>query len=438
VLLKQKINPRLIAARCLAGVVDRGRSLSEYLPELLKRDIDERERGLAQELCYGALRWYPRLDALLDQMLERPLRNKDRDLHMLMLVGLYQLGYLNISAHAAVHETVESARQLGKTWAVKLINGVLRNYQRQQSDLDELLDSRPETRTAHPSWLLNRLQSDWPEQWEQITKANNCRPPMTLRVNRRSKTRDEYQHVLTNQNFPSTTVAHTQDGLTLQHPISVAQLPGFADGWVSVQDGAAQLAQQLLAVQPGMRVLDACAAPGGKTAHILEATEGLMELTAVDIDPVRMERVTENLTRLGLSARLVLADAGDPDTWWDGQQFDRILLDAPCSATGVIRRHPDIKALRRDEDIGALTQRQFQLLGALWPLLAPRGMLLYATCSVFKEENSGQVERFLVSRPDVKEQPISTPWGRTEHHGRQVLPGENGMDGFYYACLAKT
>ncbi len=437
-LLENITNPRLIAVRCLAGVVDSGRSLSEWLPLLLKEVSDERARGLAQELCYGVLRWYLRLDALAGQLLERPLRNKDRDLHMLILVGLYQLGYLNISDHAAVNETVESARQLGKKWAVKLVNGVLRAYQRKRSSLDSLLDARKETRFAHPSWLLDRLQTDWPQQWDAIAEANNRRPPMTLRVNCRRQTRDSYQGLLAQQEIPSESVPHVSHGLTLLRPVSVKQLPGFADGWASVQDGAAQLAQQLLEVQPGMRVLDACAAPGGKTAHLLEATEGLAELTAVDIDPIRLARVAENLSRLGLTALLVSADVADTQAWWDGRQFDRILLDAPCSATGVIRRHPDIKVLRRNEDIEALVQRQLRLLNALWPLLAPRGMLLYVTCSVLGEENNGQVLKFLTDRPDAQEQPICSNWGRSCQPGRQILPGEYAMDGFYYVCLVKA
>jgi len=436
-LLENITNPRLIAVRCVVGVVDSGRSLSEWLPSLLKEVSDKRVRGLAQELCYGVLRWYLRLDALAGQLLERPLRNKDRDLHMLILIGLYQLGYLKISDHAAVNETVESVRQLGKEWAVKLVNGVLRAYQRKRSSLDTLLDAQPETRFAHPPWLLNRLQANWPQQWDSIAEANIRRPPMTLRVNCRRQTRDSYQGLLMQREITSESVSHVSHGLTLLRPVSVEQLPGFADGWVSVQDGAAQLAQQLLAVQPGMRVLDACAAPGGKTAHLLEATEGLSELTAVDIDPTRLERVAENLTRLGLTALLVSADVADTKAWWDGRQFNRILLDAPCSATGVIRRHPDIKILRRDEDIEALVQRQRRLLNALWPLLAPRGMLLYATCSVLGEENNGQVQEFLTDRPDAQEQPICSNWGRSSRPGRQILPGEYAMDGFYYACLAK-
>ncbi len=423
--------------RCVVGVVDSGRSLSKSLPSLLKGVSDERARGLTQELCYGVLRWYLRLDALAGQLLERPLRNKDRDLHMLILIGLYQLGYLKISDHAAVNETVESARQLGKEWAVKLVNGVLRAYQRKRSSLDMLLDAQPETRFAHPPWLLNRLQVHWPQQWDSIAEANNRRPPMTLRVNCRRQTRDSYQGLLTQREITSEPVSHVSHGLTLLRPVSVELLPGFADGWVSVQDGAAQLAQQLLAVQPGMRVLDACAAPGGKTAHLLEATEGLSELTAVDIDPARLERVAENLTRLGLAAVLVSADVADTKAWWDGRQFDRILLDAPCSATGVIRRHPDIKILRRNDDIEALVQRQRRLMSALWPLLAPRGMLLYATCSVLGKENHGQVQAFLTDHPDAQEQPICSNWGQSSRPGRQIFPGEYTMDGFYYACLVK-
>ncbi len=430
-------NPRALAALMVAAVAGEGRSLSSLIPVRLGVLADSRDRALAQELTYGTLRWYLRLQALAGRLLERPLKGRDRDIQALLLVGLYQLLYMELPAHAAIHATVEAARALGKRWAAGLVNAVLRNGQRHAAALLAELEQDPEIRWAHPTWLLELLQQDWPDHWQAIVAADNERPPMCLRVNLRRCTRDAYQQRLADAGIAAQPVPGLAAALQLARPVAVDALPGFHDGLVSVQDGGAQRAAELLAPQPGERVLDACAAPGGKTAHILELQPQLAELVAVDVEQTRLARVRENLDRLGLSASLVADDAAHTDAWWDGRPFDRILLDAPCSASGVIRRHPDIKLLRRCSDVNQLAEMQQRLLHALWPLLAPGGILLYVTCSVLRRENSGQLELFLGGRRDAVELALPGDWGHALAVGRQILPGEDGMDGFYFACLSK-
>ena len=432
------VDVRARAARVLARVIFEGCSLANALPEGLEPVTDGRQRALLQELSYGTLRWYFRLDAMLGQLLSKPLKQRDADLHCLLLTGLYQLDQLAMPQRVAVHETVQATRALDKSWASGLVNGVLRNYQRNAAELEAAISEKPEARHAHPGWLIECLQSDWPDDWSTILAANNARPPFSLRVNRQRITRDEYLEILAEQSLEATPLAAVAEGIKLDKPVPVEALPGFSEGIVSVQDGAAQLVAGLLALEPGQRVLDACAAPGGKTAHILEGGIEFAGLTAIDIDGSRLERVAENLSRLGLHADLVEADATLPSTWWDGAHYDRILLDAPCTATGVIRRHPDIKLLRKRDDVAALVSRQQDLLQSLWPLLPPGGMLLYSTCSVLAAENSEQIERFLVQQADAAEIPVNASWGHACKHGRQLLPGENEMDGFYFACLRKA
>ena len=425
---------RASAARALGQVLGGGASLSTVLPPALER-TDPRDRGLLQELCHGVCRWHPQLQAGLDRLLARPLDPREHVIRALLLVGLYQLQHLRIPEHAAVAETVAAARELRKPWAVGLTNAVLRAALRRRAELAEILETDGVARTAHPLWLLARLQQDWPDDWPAIVAANNVRPPFTLRMNRRVLDREQYRQRLDTGRITER-VAPVETALVLREPVDPATLPGFTEGWVSVQDAAAQLAVPLLDVQPGMRVLDACAAPGGKTGHLLECAPDL-DLTALDQDAARLERVRENLTRLGLKARLVAGDARQPADWWDSVPYDRILLDAPCSATGVIRRHPDIKLLRRESDIAALAGQQHILLASLWPLLQPSGRLLYATCSVLRQENEQVIAGFLTAQSNADEQPISASWGRPLPHGRQILPGEAGMDGFYYALLVK-
>ncbi|MDX5410175.1 MAG: 16S rRNA (cytosine(967)-C(5))-methyltransferase RsmB [Thauera sp.] len=441
----ETVSARSLAARAVQQVLQDGRSLSQALPPLLSQAAPA-DRALTQELAYGVLRWRHRLEALLQPLLARGLKPKDQDIASLLLVGLYQLTYTAIPAHAAVHATVEAVRTTGKRWAVPLANAVLRAFQRRRAELEACADSAPASRHAHPEWFIEAVRADWPDDWARVLEANNARPPFALRVNIRKRSVADYRAALAAAGMQHAPLPFTDQGLVLARPVGVEALPGFAAGEISVQDAAAQLAAQLLDAAPGMRVLDACAAPGGKTAHILERTPGLSELVALDIDAARARRIEENLQRLGLVARVVTGDAARTADWWDGVGFDRILLDAPCSATGVIRRHPDIKSLRRAADIAALAETQAQLLDAVWPLLAPGGMLLYATCSVLRRENEQQIGGFLERHADAQERVLDVPWGRAARHGRQILPGDSGaqgpegdggMDGFYYAMLTR-
>jgi len=428
---------RACAARVLLQVVSGGRSLADALPDAMQSVSDARQRALVQELTYGTLRWFYRLDALLQQLMKKPLKKRDVDVRCLLLIGLYQLTHLAMPQRVAVNETVQATEALNKAWARGLVNAVLRNYQRRAESLEVTLDSEVAVKFAHPPWLVEWLQADWPHDWEAILVANNARPPFSLRVNQHRITRDEYLDELAARSIEALPLPQVATGLMLKKPVAVEKLPGFSAGVVSVQDGAAQLAAGLLSLAPGQRVLDACAAPGGKTAHILEVEPEIDRLTAIDIDGRRLRRIEENLSRLSLHAELQQGDAAEPSAWWDGRPYDRILLDVPCSATGVIRRHPDIKLLRKPGDVATLVSGQARLLQALWPLLVPGGMLLYSTCSVLKDENSNQVARFLEQHADAVEAPINTAWGRRCVHGRQILPGDDEMDGFYFACLQK-
>ncbi|HHH35713.1 MAG TPA: 16S rRNA (cytosine(967)-C(5))-methyltransferase RsmB [Gammaproteobacteria bacterium] len=423
--------PRAVAARILREVCEEGRSLGAALTR------HGAGHGLVQELCYGTLRWLPRLQWLLDRLLRRPLKAKDAEVRWLLLAGLYQLLYMRIPPHAAVMETVAATRALEREWLKGLVNGVLRNFLRRREALLAACEEDEAACHAHPPWLIRMLREAWPSRWEAVLAANNQRPPMVLRVNRRMQDRAAYLRRLEEAGLAARPLVHAADGVVLETPVDVHRLPGFAQGAVSVQDGAAQLAAGLLDLRPGLRVLDACAAPGGKTCHLLETEPALAEVVAVDIDPARCARIEENLQRLQLEATVTCGDAAEPGQWWDARPFDRILLDAPCTATGVIRRHPDIKCLRRAGDVERLAAQQARLLRALWPLLKGGGMLLYATCSVLPRENSGQVRAFLAENGDAVPLPMTVAWGLTQPAGRQVLPGEDDMDGFYYACIGK-
>ncbi|QJQ94502.1 MULTISPECIES: 16S rRNA (cytosine(967)-C(5))-methyltransferase RsmB [Halomonadaceae] len=426
---------RAAAARGLIPVLTSQGSLAR----LDEQQVSARDRAFLRALCYGVCRTLPRLEALTGELLRSPFKSRDRDVHALLLLGIYQLLYLRVPAHAAVGETAGAARLLDKPWATAVINGCLRRLQRESSALQEKVDRDPCVALLHPAWWLKLLRQAWPDDWREIAIANNQPGPMTLRINRRHGDRERYRERLAESGLGCQLCQHAPDGLTLEEPCDVRSLPGFAEGEISVQDEAAQLAVELLgpalAPRPGARVLDACCAPGGKTAHLLEVFE--ISLTALDSDAARLERVTETLNRLGLDATLKHADASGLE-WWDRAPFDAILLDAPCSGSGVIRRHPDIKRLRRPEDIRHLASLQADLLDTLWQTLAPGGTLLYATCSVLPAENTEQVEAFLARTPDAR---VTTPedvaWGRTAGAGRQLLPREGGHDGFFYARLEK-
>lgn len=428
---RQRLMPaRAGAAQVLAGIAD-GRSLDAALERTRPR-IDEGERALLQELAYGAVRFRLRFEPLLRSRLRRPFKPRDRDLEGLLLVALYEIAMMRTPSHAAVNGAVEAAGALGKGWARGLINGVLRGVLRDPDALSVPADPRE----AHgwPEWLAEELEHDWPREWPDIAASGTARPPMTLRVNLARVPRDAYIERLHEAGIEARP-GQAPAALTLESPVAVERLPGFADGLVSVQDEAAQWASLLLAVPPGGRVLDACAAPGGKTGHLAEIRPAPDHIVAVESDPARAERLQEGLGRLSAAAEVIVADATDTAAWWDGRPFDRILLDAPCSGTGVIRRHPDIKLLRRPRDIDALVQTQARLLDALWPLLAPGGMLLYATCSILRRENVHQVEAFLQRHDDAAPVSIDPGAGRADGPGRQILPGESGMDGFFYACM---
>ena len=426
-------NPRVVAARLLRQLAD-GRSISDLLEQGLGA-VSPRDRGLVKEFCFGVARWRPRLERIAGQLLSKPIKPKEGEVQALILLGLYQLIYMRVAPHAAVAETVEAARLLGKTWAVGLINALLRRFQREREALLGQADADPLSRHAMPGWLFKRIQQDWPDHWESILQAANSHPPMSLRVNLAADSREQYLALLAAAEIAAIPIPHVPSGVQLIEPVETARLPGFGQGRVSVQDGGAQLAAPLLGLQPGQRVLDACAAPGGKSGHILESAT--VQLTALDLDQRRLERVRQNLHRLGLTAAIMQGDAAVPEGAWAEGRYDRILLDVPCSATGVIRRHPDIKLLRRARDIPALVKTQGDILRAVWPLLKPGGRLLYATCSLLADENEGQVARFLAEAPDARERVIEAGWGHSCSVGRQTLPGEDSMDGFYYACLEK-
>ena len=432
-------NSRAIAAQIISRVLVEGVSLTDAFTERLQSDIgSSRDRGFIQELCYGVIRWYGPLKQLCTYLLKKPLNPADQDIYALLLIGLYQLNYLKTSPHAAVHETVQAAREFNKSWAVPLINGVLRSFQRQQANLLKKIPH--DLCYAHPEWLLKKLQRAWPNEWQAIIEANNHVPPMSLRINLLKNKREDYAKKLKDKNIAAQLSDLSKTGIVLEESCNVFKLPGFLEGEVSIQDTAAQLAAFLLMLQAGQRVLDACAAPGGKTAHILEAQPNLLSCIAVDKDAIRLNKVKDNLTRLGLvdnKVRLLCAKAEELRTSWKGELLDRILLDAPCSGTGVIRKHPDIKLLRREEDIAKLAEQQYQLLSSLWSLLKPNGILLYVTCSVLPEENSDVLLRFLSRYPDAKEDTLDVKWGVPCSIGRQIFPQIHGTDGFYYARLRK-
>lgn len=439
------LNTRARAARLLCQTLPlnrqnlQPRSLSDLLTEV---DDEEKDRGLLQELCFGVCRWYTRLDKLAAPLVRQPFKPRDADLHALLLVGLYQLLYLRVPDHAAISETVEACRQFDKPWAVKVINGMLRQAQRRKGELEQQLPDNLPIQTAHPKWLVDALSSAWPQQYQRLLTANNEPGPLCLRVNLRRQNRAQYLQQLAAKNIRARVGEWSDAAIYLEQAQDVENLPGFADGAVSVQDEAAQLSAALLDAQPGDVVLDACAAPGGKTGHILERQPELGHLVALDADARRLQRVQDNLQRLQLCAELVHSDLESYATHTE-QRFDRILLDAPCSATGVIRRHPDIKWLRKRNDIRQLAETQLRLLKAAFDLLKPGGTLLYATCSVLPQENNRVIQAFLaqqmLSQPEsMQEIKITAEWGIDAGTGRQLFATANSHDGFYYARLQRA
>jgi len=432
------VNIRALAAKCSYAVIDQGRSLSDELPKQQDK-LQGKDKGLLQEICYGVLRYLPELENDVRQLMQKPLTGKQRVFHFLLLVGVYQIKYMRIPDHASVSETVAATSTLKNRHMKALVNGVLRNFVRQQEapSNEDKLELADAIKYNHPGWFIKKLQQGYPEHWQQILTANQERPPMWLRVNQQHHSSEQYQNKLVEEDIAISLVEPLSQAIALTKATDVTKLPGFEQGWLSIQDAAAQQTARLLDCQSGDIVLDCCAAPGGKTCHILELSPDIASMTAIDIEEDRLIRVSENLARLNLNAEVITGDAAKKD-WWHGNLFDRILLDAPCSGTGVIRRHPDIKWLRKATDIDKLVVLQQQILKNIWSLLKPGGTLLYATCSILPEENSDQIKHFIEQNKDA--QLVDITQSNTEeskHLGWQIKPGEQNMDGFYYAKLLK-
>ena len=430
-----KPDTRALAAKGLADVALRGASLRDVMERNARRLADPRDRALLMALLSEGARWWLRFDAAVDGLLEKPLRHKDPAVHALLVLGLVQLEILQLSDYAAVAATVEATRTLGRPQLAGLVNAILRRWQRERNSLLARLDAKPQTRHAHPAWLAAALQRDWPQQADAVMAADNREPPLMLRVNRQRSERLALIEKLHAAGYAASAHPWLSDALVLPHSTDVTRMPGFEDGFFAVQDGAAQVAADLADLRDGLRVLDACAAPGGKACHLLERAD--IDLTALEFDAARAERIRQNLMRLRLDAKVVIGDAGAPKGWWKGQPFDRILIDAPCSATGVLRRRPDVRLHRRESDIAAMHAQQRRILAALWPLLAPGGRLVYITCSVLRAENEAIAGELLAAQPDAQATAFTLPAGQAAGVGWQILPGDGDLDGMYYAVIEK-
>ncbi len=432
--MAKRINTRAAASKLSWQIIDKGQSLDLTISSFFEStDYSPQDRGFVQELVYGVCRWYGELDAVASTLLRSPIRNKDRVVHFVLLVGLYQLRHLDTAEHAGVAETVSACKQLGKPWAKNLINGCLRSYLRAPCELKQDADH-----ISHPNWIRNAIKQAWPEHANAILEANNKRPPMCLRVNGRQTDRDSYLEKLGALGIEARADRNAKDGIVLHTPSPVSSLPDFDSGACSVQDTAAQISADLLDARTGMMILDACAAPGGKTAHILERCDNQLTMHALDISERRCQQLLSTLSRLELTAKVFQADASKTPSWEapdDG--YDRILIDAPCSGLGVIRRHPDIKHHRRPSDIDTLEKIQASLLNNLWDHLKPSGIMLYMTCSILPRENEQQIQQFVARTNDAMLIGISHPSALTLDHGVQTLPGVHDMDGFYYCVLQK-
>lgn len=457
------MNTRAAAAKVIAQLLLQQGSLASLIPEYSEKVAPE-ERSLLQEMCFGTARWQPQLTLYLDQLLEKPLRKKDQDVYGLLLIGLYQLIYMRTPDHAVLNLTVFATKSLKKLWAKKFINGVLREFLREREQLTKRITSEnnsPKTKNSaeqfifsHPRWLIDRIKIAWPNDFDSIFTANNARAPLTIRVNQTVVSREDYFKLLDEKNIAANKTPLSNTGIQLHSPTDITQLPLFSEGGFSVQDASPQLTPTLLSLEENLSILDACCAPGGKTAHVLEQPFKFKKVVALDVSEKRLERTKTNFSRLNLlseknsSPQLLCGDAANPNSWWDGETFDRILLDAPCSATGIIRRQPDIKILRTADNVAKLVTIQMQILSALWPLLKPNGILLYATCSILPEENSQLIEQFVSQTSDAKHLAIEADWGVEQRYGRQLLPSsinvddenastKSNHDGFYYAKLRK-
>jgi len=432
------MSSRLIATQIIEQVFESKATLTYALRNSESFKQAGNDKALIQEICYGTFRWYIQLEYILNQLLEKPIKKKDSRLKFLMIVGLYQLRFMRIPAHAVVSETVNTCKKIKMEWAKALVNAILRRFIRETELFNPKINNDDSLKTSHPKWFIEQISLDWPEEWKSILAANNQRPPMYLRINQLRQSREQYLMKMEQAGIAGQITPYSNQGILLDQPIDVDQLPGFDKGEVSVQELAAQLSVELLDLKPGQIVLDACAAPGGKSSHILESQPKIKSLTVIEKDPNRAKKLSETLMRLGLSAITKVSDIIDIEHWWDKELFDRILLDAPCSATGVIRRHPDIKMLRTVGEVNAISTLQMQLLETLWKTLKPEGLLVYVTCSILKQENSGLIKQFADNNNDCVLKPINVEWGKDTGYGKQILPGEENMDGFFYTCLEKT
>ncbi len=428
-------NVRALAAESLAEVAIKGASLREVLTRSAPRLADPRDRAMLSALLHEGARWWLRYDAALKLLLEQPLKRRQPAVHALLVIGLVQIEILKLPAYAAVGATVEATRALKRPRLASLVNAVLRRWLRERDELAARLDDDPVTHHSLPGWLVRAIRHDWPDEAENVLAANNIEPPLTVRVNRQRDTREALAAAFANAGYGSEPHDWLPDALMLERSTDITRLPGFNEGLFAVQDGAAQAAADLLDIQPDQRVLDACAAPGGKACHALE--RAAIDLTALEASPRRARRINDNLKRLGLEATVITGDAAKPDDWWDGRHFDRILIDAPCSATGVIRRRADVRLHRRAADIKAMATTQKHMLQALWPLLAPGGRLLYVTCSLLRAENETVINDLLHRHENARAITLKLPTGHAAGPGWQILPGEDELDGMYFAALQK-
>ena len=432
--LPRKKNLRGDAAWVVFQILENGKSSRDCLAKVQQRH-SSKDSAWLQEMTMGTMRQLPQLQIWLRRLLDKPLKGNKKILEHLMMLGIYQLAFTRVSPHAAVAETVNAAPALGGDSLKGLVNAVLRNFQRQE--MHTQVSGDPIVKSGMPKWLYQALSAQYGDDAQALVSQANAIAPLWLRINATKVSREAYSEKLTQAGIEHTFSDEHPQAIIVQSRTDVVSLPGYSDGLFAVQDGAAQLAAHYLGAQNGERILDCCAAPGGKTGHIIETTTDLQSIIALDSDGKRLTRVKENMQRLGHKATIIEGDAATPAAWWDGEPFDRILLDAPCSATGVIRRHPDIRWLRKKTDIDALVDLQASILDALWPLLKPGGTLLYATCSVLQSENSEQMRHFLTRNQNASLQPLSES-DSPQTPGRQILPGEQQMDGFYYCRLLKS
>lgn len=434
----RNLTVRVVIIDILTEVLSDRTHLDEALTRHSQALTDIRDRRLAQEVCYGVMRWYYQLDAIVAKLLLKPMRKRDTRLLLLIMTGLYQLKYLRIPDHAAISETVETAKITGLTRAAGMVNALLRRYQRERTLIDAAIADDPVALYSHPSWLIDRIRTQWPAEWQDILIHNNLRPPLHLRLNQGRMSRDKYSSLLQAKEIDHQLLPWVDSAIKLEKAVNVESIPGFMEGLVTVQDIGAQLAAPLLNPQAGENILDACAAPGGKTGHILELTRGMADVTAIEIDSSRATLLAASLARLGMNAQIINSDVTRVDDWWDGRLFDRILIDAPCSASGVIRRHPDIKFLRQPSQLAFFCSIQQKILSSLWPLLKAGGRLVYSTCSIFDEESDSQIAGFSNQYNDMIIEPLDLEWGQRRNFGCQIIPDEKGSDGFYYSVLIKT